>query len=177
MSDLYAKIVNGEIVAYPYGFDELRRDNPNVSFPRVVNTRIMRRFNAHPIEKLPKPDFNKLTEKLVSDAAPTIDRTHYITKAQATDEETGVVDESRVGQPIHTCSIGYTVQRLSADQAAENIRAHRDRRLADTDWIVAVSYERGELVPQVWADYRQALRDVPDQAGFPYAVEWPKKPE
>lgn len=25
--------------------------------------------------------------------------------------------------------------------------------------------------------YRQALRDVPQQAGFPYEIEWPEKPE
>jgi hypothetical protein len=28
-----------------------------------------------------------------------------------------------------------------------------------------------------WAAYRQALRDIPEQAGFPYEIDWPKKPE
>ena len=30
---------------------------------------------------------------------------------------------------------------------------------------------------QAWADYRQALLDVPQQAGFPHEVVWPTKPE
>jgi hypothetical protein len=28
-----------------------------------------------------------------------------------------------------------------------------------------------------WATYRQALRDVPSQAGFPWEVQWPTQPE
>ena len=28
-----------------------------------------------------------------------------------------------------------------------------------------------------WAKYRQALRDIPNQPGFPFEIEWPKKPE
>lgn len=39
-------------------------------------------------------------------------------------------------------------------------RAERDRRLAETDWVVARAYERGEPVPEAWAQYRQTLRDL-----------------
>jgi hypothetical protein len=63
-----------------------------------------------------------------------------------------------------------------ADQA-KAVRADRDDRLAKTDWVVTKSLEAGEAVPQAMADYRQALRDVPAQASFPWAVNWPVKPE
>ena len=63
-----------------------------------------------------------------------------------------------------------------ADQA-KAVRADRDDRLAKTDWVVTKSLEAGAVVPQAMADYRQALRDVPAQAGFPWAVNWPVKPE
>ena len=63
-----------------------------------------------------------------------------------------------------------------ADQA-KAVRADRDDRLAKTDWVVTKSLEAGAAVPQEMADYRQALRDVPAQAGFPWAVNWPVKPE
>lgn len=57
---------------------------------------------------------------------------------------------------------------------AEVIRKDRNARLASTDWTQAVD------VPQAtkdkWAPYRQALRDVPQQAGFPENVVWPVKP-
>jgi hypothetical protein len=57
----------------------------------------------------------------------------------------------------------------------EQIRADRNDRLAQTDWTQAAD------VPQAtrdkWAPYRQALRDVPQQAGFPDNIQWPSKPE
>ena len=30
---------------------------------------------------------------------------------------------------------------------------------------------------QAWIDYRQALRDVPQQNGFPTDIDWPMNPE
>jgi hypothetical protein len=60
-------------------------------------------------------------------------------------------------------------------------RAERDRRLAETDWIVARAYERGEPVPEVWAAYRQALRDLPkrltDEQVLSSEIPWPEPPE
>lgn len=56
-------------------------------------------------------------------------------------------------------------------------RAERARRLASTDWIVTRSAERGEPVPQPWRAYRQALRDIPTQPGWPASIDWPPHPE
>jgi len=60
-------------------------------------------------------------------------------------------------------------------------RAERDRRLAETDWIVVRAYERGEPVPEVWAAYRQALRDLPerltDEQVLARDIPWPEPPE
>jgi hypothetical protein len=60
-------------------------------------------------------------------------------------------------------------------------RAERDRRLAETDWIVARAYERGEPVPEAWAAYRQALRDLPerltDEQVLSGEIPWPEPPE
>jgi hypothetical protein len=65
---------------------------------------------------------------------------------------------------------------LSHEDAAASVRRERDARLLASDWVVVLAYERGEAVPQLWLDYRQALRDVPTQVGFPYSVEWPTTP-
>jgi hypothetical protein len=59
-------------------------------------------------------------------------------------------------------------------------RAERDRRLAETDWVVARAYERGEPVPEAWAAYRQALRDLPaqltDEQVLRGDIPWPEPP-
>lgn len=58
---------------------------------------------------------------------------------------------------------------------AAEVRKERDKLLVATDWT------QSEDVPQAtkdkWAPYRQALRDVPQQANFPEAVQWPIKPD
>jgi hypothetical protein len=72
-----------------------------------------------------------------------------------------------------------TQERIQQAWAA--FRAERDRRLAETDWIVARAYERGEPVPEAWAAYRQALRDLPaqltDEQVLAGNIPWPEPPE
>lgn len=62
-----------------------------------------------------------------------------------------------------------------ADDAAA-IRALRAQALADTDWLALRAIETGEAIPVAWRDYRQALRDLPSQPGFPASVQWPVPP-
>jgi len=62
------------------------------------------------------------------------------------------------------------------DKEANIVRSRRDGLLQETDWIVIKSYERGQNIPAEWELYRQALRDITEQAGFPYEVTWPTKP-
>jgi hypothetical protein len=66
-------------------------------------------------------------------------------------------------------------------EAWARFRAERDRRLAETDWIVARAYERGEPVTEAWAAYRQALRDLPkqltDEQVLAGDIPWPEPPE
>jgi hypothetical protein len=60
--------------------------------------------------------------------------------------------------------------------AASNVRAQRDQLLTATDWRVIKALEAGQPQDFGWAVYRQALRDVTAQDGFPHAVVWPNDP-
>ena len=62
--------------------------------------------------------------------------------------------------------------RKDAEQGA-NIRADRNRRLNESDWT---QVEDSPVDKAAWATYRQALRDVPSQEGFPWNVNWPEQP-
>lgn len=55
----------------------------------------------------------------------------------------------------------------------EEIRAQRNALLAASDWTQVAD---APVDQTAWAAYRQALRDVPDQEGFPASVEWPVAP-
>ena len=59
-------------------------------------------------------------------------------------------------------------------QVAAGVRDSRNRLLSETDWTQVAD---SPVDQAAWAAYRQALRDVPTQAGFPHNVTWPNKPE
>jgi hypothetical protein len=59
-----------------------------------------------------------------------------------------------------------------AEQAAA-VRATRSSKLADCDWT---QVEDSPVDKAVWATYRQALRDITSQAGFPWTITWPDAP-
>jgi hypothetical protein len=64
--------------------------------------------------------------------------------------------------------------RKDAEQAA-NVRQDRNRRLADCDWTQLDDSPGTQKLE--WATYRQALRDLPTQDGFPWTIDWPTPPE
>lgn len=59
----------------------------------------------------------------------------------------------------------------------EVVRDERNELLEDTDWVVLRYLDQGDNVPLEWKEYRQALRDIPEQEGFPGSVDWPVMPE
>lgn len=65
---------------------------------------------------------------------------------------------------------------LMGDQTAETIRAKRDALLAACDWTQMPDSPLDDEAKAAWATYRQALRDVPQQEGFPETVNWPEEP-
>jgi hypothetical protein len=60
------------------------------------------------------------------------------------------------------------------DRAAEEVRTKRDSLLAASDWTQVAD---APVDQAAWATYRQALRDMPSQAGFPNTINWPVEPE
>lgn len=54
-------------------------------------------------------------------------------------------------------------------------RVERNSLLLSTDWTQAKDVS--DSVSSKWAPYRQALRDVPQQPGFPTDITWPVQPE
>ena len=81
------------------------------------------------------------------------------------------------------------VNRLIADEPMRLLRVERDKRLAESDWVVTKAIENETSISADWKTYRQALRDLPSSAtpvlgttiGGNYDpgirdVTWPTKP-
>lgn len=62
------------------------------------------------------------------------------------------------------------------EDAEKSVRAKRDSLISETDYLLASDYPISAEDLEAVKVYRQALRDVPQQAGFPFDVVWPDLP-
>ena len=144
---MHLKLTNGTPAKYTLG--QLRRDNPQTSFPKLIPDDLLASYDVHPYTRPVAPAYDSLTHRLTDGAFEQVDGAWVLP---------------------------HVVEQQPLEQAERNIRSRRDGLLQETDWIVIKSYERGQNIPAEWELYRQALRDITEQAGFPYEVTWPTKP-
>lgn len=68
------------------------------------------------------------------------------------------------------------VPEPTTEEIAAQVRAKRDALLAETDFLMMPDYPLGEEDATALKTYRQGLRDVPTQEGFPTEITWPDFP-
>jgi hypothetical protein len=77
--------------------------------------------------------------------------------------------------PAKTALEQETAYKATKDaEQAKSVRASRDEKLKDCDWTQVAD---APVDKAVWATYRQALRDVTTQTGFPWTITWPDAPQ
>lgn len=71
-----------------------------------------------------------------------------------------------------------TLTQLEANTIikARDVRADRAAALSQCDWTQVPDAPLTAEQKQAWLDYRQALRNIPTQPGFPWDTQWPSKP-
>lgn len=62
------------------------------------------------------------------------------------------------------------------EEVEKSVRAKRDSLISETDYLLASDYPISAEDLEAVKVYRQALRDVPQQEGFPFDVVWPDLP-
>lgn len=67
----------------------------------------------------------------------------------------------------------FTVEAIPDEEVAGQVRAERNGLLTATDWTQVAD---APVDKAAWATYRQALRDITAQDGFPWTVQWPEMP-
>lgn len=68
----------------------------------------------------------------------------------------------------------FTVEAIPDDEVAGQVRSERNAKLTASDWTQVAD---APVDKAAWATYRQALRDVTAQEGFPWTITWPTQPE
>lgn len=59
---------------------------------------------------------------------------------------------------------------------AEEARAERNKLLEESDWTQVLDAPIDAETREAYRVYRQALRDIPEQEGFPGTITWPEMP-
>ena len=77
-------------------------------------------------------------------------------------------------QPAMTAAEQETAYRAAKDaEQANSVRQNRTQLLKDSDWTQVAD---APVDKAAWATYRQALRDITAQTGFPWTIDWPVQP-
>ena len=69
------------------------------------------------------------------------------------------------------------LQELVDAQPWKELRAERNRRLAECDWVAIRAFTTGTLVSEEWKAYMQALRDLPSTTEDAANPVWPVRPD
>lgn len=142
---------DGSIDRYPYTLTDLRRTNPGTSFAKQISDDTAAAFNCFPVTP---------TEPPAEDHTVNLERTAV--------KQGGAWVEQWISTPATAEQI---TERTTAK--SNDIRTDRNKRLADCDWT---QLPDAPVDAAAWATYRQALRDVSNQPGFPWNITWPKAP-
>ena len=144
----YVKVEGGSVSRYPYTLATLRADNPNTSFPATISDEVLANFNVYTVTRS-EPDFDPDTHMPV--------------------EINPILVEDAEGD---FWLQQWSIITLPEETAAANQRSKRDNLLAETDYLALSD----QTLSAEMASYRQALRDITSQSGFPFSVTWPVRP-
>lgn len=155
---MFVKLNNdNEIEKYPYTLDMFREENRNVSLPKFLNNKFLETRNIYPVIEDKKPEIDSVNYKLVRKNIPIYEENNWVLKwdiLEKTEQE----------------------KEFDYKLISIQVREQRDKLLSETDWLVARAFETKTEISEEWLWYRNELRTIPDQEGFPYNINWPQKP-
>lgn len=151
---MYIKHNGSELIKFPYSISDFRKDNANTSFPKIITEATLAEFGVSPITVQEAPSYDQQTQKAV------------------------LLEDNPIYSDGVWCLSWEVVNKTEEEMAEElaaaasQVRDKRNKLLSLTDYLALTD---STLTPEM-AAYRQALRDVPAQDGFPHSVVWPTKP-
>lgn len=152
----YVKAINGTVIEYPYTIRRLREDYPSVSFPVTPDAALLSEYNVFPVLPSDPPNFNRFTHDCKL-ANPVLVDGNWVRGWNVTELDAAKIEFNR-------------------SEESMNVRNVRDYKLSLTDWTQLKDIKLSESRLAQWAEYRQNLRDVPAQEGFPFVIIWPNQP-
>jgi hypothetical protein len=101
---MYVRVEEGSVIQFPYRVADLKRDNPNVGFPKNLSDEMLAEYGVYPVQPTERPAVNPL-------------QTTRVSPLPALNEETGAWE------------LVWVVKDLPADEVRELVNEERDRRI------------------------------------------------
>jgi hypothetical protein len=141
--------INTESNEYPVYLSDIKNQYPYTSFPSEL-------ADFHPYYVVHEQPF------------PQVDQYHKVIEIFPIIENGIWIQQYSV--------VALSEEELSSMVKARAIplRARRNQLLSQSDWTQVLD---APVDKAAWATYRQALRDVTQQTGFPLEVTWPQQPQ
>lgn len=147
----YARIENNVVVEYPVFAGDIQLRYPHTSFPIPFEPPA----GYTPVEEKPQPTINYT--KNITEGTPELIGGQWT--------QIWIVSDASPEQITER-----------TNNKANDVRSERNKKLSDCDWTQLTDSPLDPEAKSAWAFYRENLRMVPQQPGFPWQVNWPPKP-
>jgi len=151
--------------------DEFRRLHTGLGLPKVLTEAIINEWGGDIVFEGPQATGGTVYQYSQRSGVEQLDGkwyTKYILGPVFTDTPATEL------QPAKTAAENEAEYKARKDaEQAKSVRATRTEKLKDCDWTQIADSTADKTA---WATYRQALRDITGQAGFPWTITWPDAP-
>jgi len=151
--------------------DEFRRLHEGLGLPKLLTEEVINEWGGDVVLEGPQATGGTVYQYSMRSGVTEIEGkwyTNYILGPVFTDRA------AEGDQPAQTAAEQETAYKAMKDaEQAASVRTSRTEKLKDCDWTQIADSTADKTV---WATYRQALRDITGQAGFPWTITWPDAP-
>ena len=151
--------------------DEFRRLHEGLGLPKLLTEEVINEWGGDVVLEGPQASGGTVYQYSMRSGVTEIEGkwyTNYILGPVFTDRA------AEGDQPAQTAAEQETAYKAMKDaEQAKSVRASRTQLLKDCDWTQIADSTADKTA---WATYRQALRDITTQAGFPWTMTWPDAP-
>ena len=197
---MYAKINGGTVTKFPYTFGDLRKDHPNVSFPKNITAGIMQKYGMVGVLEGPKPTLGayQTSQRNALPTRPVIGQyteedapmpemvgedilaNYWMIEYTAVDMFADTTETDEDGNEVTTTKAEHEAayQATLDAKVAETNRKTRNDLLVGSDWTQMNDSPLTNEQKTAWATYRQELRDISDLDAWPNLGDddWPVAP-
>ena len=145
--------------------NEFRAMHPNTSMPQQLSESLINDFGGDVVFEGAQATGETVYQYSQRDGVEEIEGkwyTKYVLGPVFTDNEDVTAAEQEAAY-----------KSMKDEEQAKAVRDQRNQKLAASDWTQVAD---APVDQAAWAAYRQALRDISNQAGFPWNIEWPVQP-